>query len=114
MLKYLPEWLIWAQANGTAEAMIRLANSDEEVRVDAEATTPLKPLAAPQRSEASSDCVEPQFRTLVNLSRTEPKRIDAPSTSRVADSTRRSDTNVPFLLLRSSMLASLPSIVIRA
>jgi hypothetical protein len=30
MLKYIPEWLVWAQANGVAESMIRLVNRNPE------------------------------------------------------------------------------------
>ena len=46
----------------------------------------------------------------MNVSLTDPTRMEAPSTSRAAESTRRSDTNVPFLLSRSSIVASVPAI----
>ena len=75
---------------------------------------PIPARVSTHRSARDSVTVEPRFRTAVNVSLTEPRRIESPSTSCVGESTRRSDTNVPFLLLRSSMVASLPATVRRA
>ena len=58
--------------------------------------------------------VEPHVRSALNVSRMAPRRMTSPSTRRTAASTRRSATNVPFLLPRSSMVASSRAILIDA
>ena len=63
-----------------------------------------------QPSRWGSVRVDAHVRIALNVNWTDPMPIRLPSTSRVGESRRRSATNVPFLLPRSSTVASSPAI----
>jgi hypothetical protein len=67
-----------------------------------------------QSLRGNSVRVEYRALTTVKVNSTEPSRMTSPSASGVGELADRSATNVPFLLPRSSMVASAPDTLIKA